>query len=227
MQLSFEDQKAVTEAMKERLKMEINKSIINGINFYVSADKSLISAVQVLFRAIEVIPIETVRDGYKLEIGFSVFIFIAVNDGYKITAPDYLNGPFFNTTDDLTIDLWILLEQTELLKMYGIEGVSTRFDDEIVIAKNALENSIISLQRYSDLGKGESGWCVEAIEEKPDETFKTIATKDYESFYVYQLLQKRPSLIKVLALPYEYLVVFDGDEINEILNEKNESIRSG
>lgn len=204
--------------------METNNCIVSGINFSVSADESLISQAQVLFRAIKTIPIEKVRDGFKFEIGFSVFICIGTNDGYKIAVPDYLNSPFFNTTDDLTIALWVLLEQTELLNMYGIEGVSTRFDDEIVIAKNALENPIISLQRYSDLGKGASGWCVEAIEEKSDGRFQTIATKDYESIYVYQLLQKRPSLIKALALPYEYLAVFDGDEINQILNENNQSI---
>ena len=204
--------------------METNSCLINGINLYISADESIISQSQVLFQAIKTIPIEKIKDGFKLEIGFSVFIFSAVNDGYKIVVPDYLNSPFLSTTDDLTFDLWILLEQTELLKMYVIEGVSTRFDDEIVIAKNALENPIISLQRYSDLGKEASGWCIEAIEEKSDGTFQTVTTKDYESIYAYQLLQKRLSLIKVLALPYEYIVVFDGDEIIEILNEKNESI---
>ena len=54
--------------------------------------------------------------------------------------------------------------------------------------------------------------------------FQTIEAKDYETIYAYQLLQKRLSLIKVLVLPYEYIVIFNGDEINEILNEKDESI---
>lgn len=204
--------------------METNSCIVNGVNFSVSADESLIPQAQVLFHAIKSIPIEKMRDGYKIEIGFSVFICIATNDGYKIVVPDYLNSPFLNTTDDLTIALWILFEQTELLNMYSLEGVATRFDDEIVIAKNTLENPTICLQRYSDLGKGASGWCVEAIEEKSDGKFQTVSTQHYESIYAYQLLQKRASLIKVLALPYEYVVVFDGDEITEILDENNKSI---
>lgn len=204
--------------------MQTNSYTVNGIEFFLSADESLISQAKILIRAINTIPIENIKDGYKIEIGFSVFICIAAKDGYKIVVPDYLNSPFLNTTDDLTIALWILFEQTELLNMYGIEGVSTRFDDEIVVAKNALENPIISLQRYSDLGKGASGWCVEAIEERLDGTFQTITTKEYESIYVYQLLEKRSCLIKALALPYEYFVVFDNNEISEILNERNESI---
>ena len=204
--------------------MEFNTCIINGIEFSVRADESIISQAQLLFRAIKTIPVEKIRDGYKFEIGFSVFICTTTDDGYKIVVPDYVNSPFLNTTDDLTIALWILLEQIELLNMYGIEGVSTRFDDEIVIAKNALENPIISLQRYSDLGKGASGWCVEALEKKSDGTFKTIAAKEYESIYAYQLLKKRPALIKVLALPYDFIVAFDGDQISEILNESNESV---
>ena len=61
-----------------------------------------------------------------------------------------------------------------------------------------------------------SGWCIEAIEEKSDGIFQTIEAKDYETIYAYQLLQKRLSLIIVLVLPYEYIVIFNGDEINVI-----------
>ena len=204
--------------------MEIHSKTINGIKFFIKADNFLISQAQVLFRAIQSIPPDKIRDGYKIEIGFSVFICESINGGYKIVVPDYTNSPLLNTTDDLTIALWVLFEQTELLNYLRIDGVTTRFDDEIVIAKNVLEYPTISLQRYSDLGKEVSGWCIEAIEEKSDGIFQTIEAKDYQTIYAYQLLQKRLSLIKVLVLPYEYIVIFNGDEINEILNEKDESI---
>ena len=43
-------------------------------------------------------------------------------------------------------------------------------------------------------------------------------------FYAYQLLNIRPSVLKALMLPYDYIVVIDGDDIIELLNEKDESI---
>ncbi len=204
--------------------METNSKIINGIKFWVKADKFLIPQAEILFKAIQSISPNKIRDGYKIEIGFSVFICEKINGGYKILVPDYTNSPLINTTDDLTIALWILLEQAELLNYLGIDGVPTRFDDEIVIAKNVLEYPTISLQRYSDLGQDVSGWCIEAIEESSEGRFQSIEAEDYETIFAYQLLQKRLSLIRVLALPYEYIVIFNRDEINEILNEKDESI---
>ena len=191
--------------------MELFTRNVNGNNLCFYADKSLAAYAPVLFRALETIPGEKIRDGYKLELGFTLFTCTATDNGYQIVAPDYLNAPFLHTTDDLTIALWVLLEQTKLLRTYGISGTATRFDDEIVVAKNALEHPVLSLQRFSDLGKGASGWCVEAQEETPEGSFGTVPAEGYEAIYAYQLLQKRPSLIKVLALPYEYLVILDGD----------------
>ena len=110
------------------------------------------------------------------------------------------------------------------IKEFNIEGVSTRFDEEIVIAENALSSSLICLQRFSDLGKGASGWCVESIEKRQDDKYHTIETKKYSSCYAYELLQKREALIKALAFPFGYIIVFDGDSIVEILNENDISL---
>lgn len=198
--------------------------IVNGVKYRLSVDESLAPYCEVLFRALRSVPANTMRDGYKFEIGFSVFICVTEEDGYRILAPDYINSPFINTTEDLTIPLWIMFEQVELLNEYGVGGIPTRFDDEIVIADSALDSRIISMQRYSDLGKGASGWCIEAVQENEDGSMGTESTTRYESIYAYQLLQKRASLIKALVLPYDYLVVFDGDEIGEILNENDVSI---
>lgn len=204
--------------------METINDIVNGVKYRLSVDESLTPYSEVLFRALRSVPANAMRDGYKFEIGFSVFICVTEEDGYRILAPDYINSPFINTTEDLTIPLWIMFEQVELLNKYGVGGIPTRFDDEIVIADSALDSRIISMQRYSDLGKGASGWCIEAVQENEDGSMGTESTTRYESIYAYQLLQKRASLIKALVLPYDYLVVFDGDEIGEILNENDVSI---
>ena len=51
-----------------------------------------------------------------------------------------------------------------------------------------------------------------------------VDATEYESIYAYQLLNIRPSILKVLMLPYDYIVVIDGEDIIELLNEKDESI---
>lgn len=204
--------------------MQNNRYTINGIIFYINADESLVQMADVLAQAMKSIPVDRICDDYKFEIGFSVFICKKTGDGFTLFVPDYLNNPFLNTTEDLTISLWILMEQSNFIKEFNIEGVSTRFDEEIVIAENALSSSLICLQRFSDLGKGASGWCVESIEKRQDDKYHTIETKKYSSCYAYELLQKRKALIKALAFPYGYIIVFDGDSIVEILNENDISL---
>lgn len=204
--------------------MDLFSQKIHDIHYYVSADTAMRPYAQLLLNTVKLIPNEQMQDGYKLELGFSIFTFIATTDGYQIVAPDYLNNPFQSTTDDLTLALWILFQQSTLIRKTGVDAVPTRFDDQVVVAQCALEQEVISLQRFPDLGPGASGWCVEAIEKEPDGQLQAVSESEFEALYAYQLLQKRPSLIKALALPYNYLVVFDGDEIQEILNDQDESV---
>jgi hypothetical protein len=64
--------------------------------------------------------------------------------------------------------------------------------------------------------KGDSGWYIGEVDQ-PQNELKAI--------YSYQLLPLRPALLKVLALPVGYVVVFENDRIEAILNEQNEQLR--
>ena len=183
----------------------------NGISIRASAEEPLYPQVQILFQAIETTPHEKLKNGFSFEVGFSIFYLIEKSGDYCIVAPDYKKDPFSDTTEDLTIALWMQLEQTHLLRLYNLQWEDVRFDDKIIVAKNALHDGVISMQRFSDCSKGDSGWCVKSVDNCENE--------EYEAFFAYQLLEFRPALIKALALPYEYLVVFEGDRISAILNE--------
>lgn len=197
---------------------------IKGTKYSISVEEILYSQAQILLHTISTIPTENIKNGYKIEIGFSVYILVENDDGYRIVVPDYTKSPFTETTEDLTIALWIQKEQTGLLRLYNVFGESVRFDDKIVVSKGVLQKSQISLQRFCDLG--ESGWCVNEIVKDENGQFLNETTNDYESYYIYQLLNMRPALIKVLTFPYDYIVVFEDDEIIEILNENDESLVS-
>ena len=61
------------------------------------------------------------------------------------------------------------------------------------------------------------------MQHQPDGSIAVISS-EYDNLFGFQLLKQRPALIKALVLPYDYFVIFEGDEILEIKNEINESI---
>lgn len=195
---------------------------INGTRYSIKVDDTLYFQSQVLWKAIQDIPVDKLKDGFKIEIGFSVYILLKSEIGYSVVSPDYETTPFSEITEDLTLAFLIQMEQLALLQKYHINGETIRFDDEIAVAKDSITKPQICMQRFRDLGG--SGWCVNEISQSEDGKFFNVNISEYESIYAYQLLNIRPSLLKILMLPYDYLIVFDGDDIVEILNEKDESI---
>ncbi|RXJ16742.1 hypothetical protein ETJ91_14990 [Bacillus albus] len=77
-----------------------------------------------------------------------------------------------------------------------------------MIAKNVLPQETVYLQRSSGCDEGDSGWYIGPINEE--------VSGELEA---YELLKSKPEIIQVLALPYNYLVVFEKDEMKAILNE--------
>lgn len=195
---------------------------INGIKYIIKVDDVLYFQSQLLWKTIHDIPVEELKDGFKIEIGFSLYILQKSESGYYVVSPDYESTPFSEITEDLTLAFLIQMEQLDLLQKYHISGESIRFDDEIAVAKGSIDKPKICMQRFRDLGG--SGWCLNEISQSEDGSFSNVETDEYESIYAYQLLNMRPSRLKILMLPYDYIIVFDGDDIVEILNENGESI---
>ncbi|WP_280170039.1 immunity protein Imm33 domain-containing protein [Priestia megaterium] len=184
----------------------------------VQAEHELKMQVESLFRIFETIEREKWTDGFSIQIGWSNFIVSVKNEEYYILSPDYSGNPFEDDTEDLTLALWAQLEQVHFLRKLNINnGETVRFSDKVVVAKNILEVDSIYLQRSSDCEQGDSGWYIGAVNEEDD-------TEELEAFYAYQLLKIRPSLIQVLALPYEYMAVFEKDEVQAVLNENDEDV---
>jgi len=184
----------------------------------VQAEHELKMQVESLFRIFETIEREKWTDGFSIQIGWSNFIVSVKNEEYYILSPDYSGNPFEDYTEDLTLALWAQLEQVHFLRKLNINnGETVRFSDKVVVAKNILEVDSIYLQRSSDCEQGDSGWYIGAVNEEDD-------TEELEAFYAYQLLKIRPSLIQVLALPYEYMAVFEKDEVQAVLNENDEDV---
>ncbi|MED1785773.1 hypothetical protein P4V43_28565 [Brevibacillus fortis] len=158
-----------------------------------------------------------IKNGAKIQVGWTILL-VFERDGYmEIVAPDYDTNPFTETTSDLSVSLVVQMAQNNCLQTVRAEGESVLFQDKIVVAKGALEQEHVYLQRAEDVRKGDSGWYLGPVEGEVD-------SDQLESYYVYQLVQLRPSLLQVLALPRGYIVVFQGDQIEAVLDEHDENV---
>lgn len=198
--------------MKTTIKNIGSKKII------AKAEETLSFEMEKLFYLLSTVENKIV-DGFAVQIGWSIFILSEREDGYHVLVPDYTKNPFQDTTDDLTIALWVQLEQVHCVRQLNLESVTTKFNDKIVIAKNVLQLDEIYLQRSSDCDEDDSGWYIGPVNEADE-------TGELEAISAYELLKIRPSIIQVLSLPYEYVAVFEKDNIKAILDENDINIWS-
>lgn len=196
------------------------KTMIKNIgnkNIKAKVEEPLSFHVETLFNLLSNVE-DKLADGFSIQVGWSVYSLYKYEDYYQIITRDYTKNPFKDKTEDLTIALWVQLEQAHCLRRLNIEGELIKFNDKIVIAKNVLQLEEVYLQRFSGCGEGDSGWYIGPINEE--------ASGELETIYAYELLKMKPAFIQVLALPYDYLVVFEEDKIKAILNENDVDIWS-
>ncbi|URZ02156.1 immunity protein Imm33 domain-containing protein [Clostridium felsineum] len=190
------------------------KKNIGGKLFRVTAEEYLKEQAEALIDVIGNIESSKLKDKFKVQIGWNIFIIIEDSYGFNIVSPDYSKNPFSESTNDLTIPLWIQLEQGALLNRLRLEVEQISFQDKIVCAKEVLSIDSIYMERTSEHEKGDSGWYIGAVNE-------SITDDELEAYYAYQLLKIRPSIIKTLALPSGYMAVFEKDELKVVLNEND------
>ncbi|MEK5145663.1 MULTISPECIES: immunity protein Imm33 domain-containing protein [Psychrobacillus] len=192
---------------------EFEKTIM-GKNIIVTAEKELEPQIESLFVILEQVDRNNLIHGFSIQVGWSVYYLHERETGnFILTSPDYSRNPFEDITEDLTLALWVQLEQGHFLRKINVDGLSIKFSDKIILCKGVLELEKIYLQRNGNVEKGDSGWYIGPVEE--DNTTELYA------LYAYQLLKIKPEIIQVLALPNEYMVVFEGNKIKAVLNENN------
>ena len=190
------------------------KRNIGGKLFRVNSEEYLREQAEALLDIIGNIESSKLRDEFKVQVGWSIFTIVEDSEGFNIVAPDYSRNPFSESTDDLTIALWIQLEQGTLLNKLKLDGEIISFQDKIVCTKGVLSLDNIYLERSKEHEKGDSGWYIGPVDE-------SIATNELEAYYAYQLLKIRPSILKTLALPNGYMAVLDKDELKAVLDEND------
>ncbi|OWA37134.1 hypothetical protein B9G55_03420 [Saccharibacillus sp. O16] len=158
------------------------------------------------------------EDGMKIQVGWSIlFVHEPVEGQVQILAPDYETNPFARTTDDLSATLSVQLAQNHILKVTGISGETSLFQDTLIASERALESERIYLERTESRGDGISGWYLGPTEGQ-------VEQDELRKYYVFQLLKLRPSVLKMLALPKGYVAVLEGDDVEVILDGEDRQV---
>jgi hypothetical protein len=165
----------------------------------------------------------SIQDGTTIMFGWSLLTLRGGEDELVICEPDFEGDPLHDYRPQVEHTLRILTQQVALLKHTGSEGVEARYLDKVVIAKGCLGTERIYLERTATDADADSGWFVGEVE--GEEMKYTV--EELEAIYVYQIFQIRRALMKVLALPPGYMVVFRGDYIEEIFNADGSSVWPG
>lgn len=153
------------------------------------------------------------KDGVRIQMGWSLLCLKQRDTELVVCEPNFDTNPF-SEREDVTTTLKVLLEQSILLQRLGVAPLDFRFDDKIVMANGCLAEQNVVLTR-SEPTPGDSGWYICGM--RNDVT-------ELEAIYTCQLLHTRPAFLQVLSLPAEYMVVFDGDQIEFVLNPAAEHL---
>jgi len=191
---------------------------IDGVRYTARAEEELAGQVDGVFTLLEALDPGKLRNGFVISMPWAPLILAGDGEGYALTSPDFSRDPLAETTDDLSILLWVLVEQSRLLRQAGVDGAGVAFDDKVVMADGVLSEPDVYLERTADAPHGDSGWYVGPTDRRQ--------VDEYRSCYAFELLRSRPGLIQALAFPPGFLLVFDGDSIKAILDPNDENLLS-
>jgi hypothetical protein len=159
------------------------------------------------------------RDGLLIELGWAPLRLQADPEGLVVCEPDYA-GDVNQFVASISRTLRVAADQTALNDALGAEGIPARYDQGVVLRRGALDVRHIYLHRREAVSDRDSGWYLgpaDDIGEPPD-------ASQLDAIHVYRLLNVRPALLRFMALPPEYLVVLDGDEIDAVVDPSNRRV---
>lgn len=161
-------------------------------------------------------------DGVFVQVGWSLLQLRQDGGELAVCEPDFDGNPLRDFRDDVTRTLTVLARQNLLHKHLGIERTPVRYDDKVVFAKGSLFERRVYAQRQQPR-EGDSGWYVGRV----DDGNGPPGRDDLEARYLFQLLDSRPRLLDIAALPEGYIVVFDGETIEAVLDQDDNLVWGG
>lgn len=201
--------------------IELKKNI-SGKNVVLKCEDFLKSQGEWLLDLFEKEAANEIKDDFKIQVGFNMFIFKKQENYFKVIMPDYAKDPFKDTIDNISIALILQFQLNETVKKLDVNYEEIVFDDELRILSKARNADNIYIERAKEYNKGQSGWYIGAFEMAEDMP-KSIAGQ-VESVPVCSILKFRPDLLKLLSLPKGYIVTIIHNEIVEIMDGNSQLV---
>ncbi|MFZ5986771.1 MAG: immunity protein Imm33 domain-containing protein [Bacillota bacterium] len=192
---------------------------INNKNVSLQCIENLSGQAEFLLELIEQEQEHTnvLKDNFKIQVGWSIYTVKEQNGGFILLSPDYEKNPFQDTTKDLSLSIFVQVQQNIILKKANVDGEPVSFQDTIVVLKDALNSDSVYMERKEKCKKGDSGWYLGLIED--DVIPRTV--EDYKAIYTFQLLQLKPHLLQLLSLPTGCLAIINGTKIEEVIDSND------
>jgi hypothetical protein len=159
-------------------------------------------------------------DGVTLEIGWTVFFLRGQPDGSLLVCePDYQSDPFKTVRADVTASLTVLVAQIDLLRAIGVTPAACRFDQKIILKKGVLDEARIFARRQQSTQE-DSGWYIGPA----GGAAVTPKAEDLEAIPLYELMNRRAHILFALALPTDYMVVWNGTAIEALMDPQGRNL---
>jgi hypothetical protein len=163
-------------------------------------------------------------DGAFVEVAWSICkLVLQPDESLRVNEPNFDTNPFSEFRDDVTTTLKVLSAQGDLNRQVGAQSTRCRFDQKVVLSKGVLSQTNIIAIRQSPTER-DSGWYIRSADLTGPAG--SPAADELEAIYVYQLIERRPSLLTILALPEGYMVRWNGDEIQAMADGDNKNLWS-
>lgn len=150
------------------------------------------------------------RDGETVQVGWSILTLREKDGELVLCEPDFSHDPLRDVREDVTTTLVVLAQMKDVLARTGASPSFPTFREMLVLAKGVLDDRDVYLHRIATTTPGDSGWFIG----RPGDA--APQPSDLDAMPIYALVARRPALLRVLALPVDFIAIVEGDAIKGI-----------
>jgi hypothetical protein len=151
--------------------------------------------------------------GEEIRFGFSLLRLAPAGDGLRLTEPVFESWPELRWRQTIDVTLDVTATQVKLLAEARADVEDAWFDQLLLAAPGALAERELFLRRVSPVAADDSGWLLGSLHDP-----EALTDAALEPVPIAHLVASRVSLLAALALPRDYVAIFVGDAVEQVLD---------
>lgn len=154
-------------------------------------------------------------EGATFDAGWTRLRLIGADGALVLCEPDFEHGGHVSHVQHT---LAVAAAQAKVLRRLRVKGDAPRHDAKVVVRRGALEAARAQLERHT-VAPGSSGWFVGLPDEDPPPEASA-----FETLTVGDLVERRPALLALFALPVGYTAIVAGEGVETVLDPDFEDV---